>query len=197
MKFKMSEKSLFAVLLRSPWWVSLLLAVVLGLIARAIMPAQYAVPAALAGFPFVVIAGMALWRQSKAPSASRVAHTLEAAQALSWKEFAALLEQGWQQAGFTVTRLSTPGADLRIEKSGRVVLVSGRRWKAATHGVEPLRELDAAVRAAEANAGHYVALGELSAKAAEFAAAQSIHVIGGAGLAQLLAGVSLPPRQKT
>jgi hypothetical protein len=41
-KFKMSEKSLFAVLLRSPWWISFLLVAVIALVAGALLPAEYA-----------------------------------------------------------------------------------------------------------------------------------------------------------
>jgi restriction system protein len=38
MKFKMSEKSLFAILLRSPWWVSFLIGALLVLLTRVFLP---------------------------------------------------------------------------------------------------------------------------------------------------------------
>ncbi|MEN9329226.1 MAG: hypothetical protein RLZZ484_414, partial [Pseudomonadota bacterium] len=38
MKWKMSDRSLFAVLLRSPWWVSFVLAAALALAASALLP---------------------------------------------------------------------------------------------------------------------------------------------------------------
>jgi restriction system protein len=38
MRFKMSERSLFAVLLRSPWWVSFLAALAVVLVARVVLP---------------------------------------------------------------------------------------------------------------------------------------------------------------
>ena len=56
MKFKMSEQSLFAILLRSPWWISLALAVGFALLARALLPAEYFVFGVMGGFPFIVIA---------------------------------------------------------------------------------------------------------------------------------------------
>ena len=70
MKFKMAEKSLFAILLRSPWWISFVLAGAVGLLARALLPAQYAGIGMMGGLPFVVIGCIALWRQAQAPSAA-------------------------------------------------------------------------------------------------------------------------------
>lgn len=45
------------------------------------------------------------------------------------------------QQGFSVMPLNSSAADLQLEKSGRVTLVSCKRWKAATLGVEVLRDL--------------------------------------------------------
>ena len=72
MKFKMAENSLFATLLRSPWWVSLFLAVAVGAVAAALLPASYRLVGALSGFPFAVIAVMAAWRRRGLPSTARV-----------------------------------------------------------------------------------------------------------------------------
>ena len=38
MKWKMSDKSLFALLLRSPWWISIAVFVGFALLARALLP---------------------------------------------------------------------------------------------------------------------------------------------------------------
>jgi len=86
MKFRMAERSLFAILLRSPWWISLALAGVIALIARLALPAEMFWFGAMGGFPFLVIAVMAARRQMKEPSAARVQQTLEAAGAMSWRE---------------------------------------------------------------------------------------------------------------
>lgn len=47
----MAEKSLFAMLLRSPWWISFVVVGIIVLAARALLPAEYFVVGALAGFP--------------------------------------------------------------------------------------------------------------------------------------------------
>ena len=153
MKFRMAERSLFAILLRSPWWISLALAGVIALIARLALPAEMFWFGAMGGFPFLVIAVMAARRQMKEPSAARVQLTLEAAGAMSWRDFSAALEDGWLKQGFTVNRRhgrDAEGADFAIHKAGVTTLVSGKRWKAASLGVEPLRELKAAIDKAEA-----------------------------------------------
>ena len=41
MKLKMSENSLFAILLRSPWWISMVLVAVFALASGALLPAPY------------------------------------------------------------------------------------------------------------------------------------------------------------
>jgi len=135
MKFRMAERSLFAILLRSPWWISLALAGVIALIARLALPAEMFWFGAMGGFPFLVIAVMAARRQMKEPSAARVQQTLEAAGAMSWRDFSAALEDGWLKQGFTVNRRhgrDAEGADFAIHKAGVTTLVSGKRWKAAS-----------------------------------------------------------------
>ena len=55
MRLKMAPNSLFAVLLRSSWWISVGIAVLFALAARALLPAEYWVFGALSGFPFLLI----------------------------------------------------------------------------------------------------------------------------------------------
>ena len=60
MQFKMSDNSLFAMLLRSPWWVSFAVALLLGLGGRALLPEGYVFVAPALAFPFVIAGFMAL-----------------------------------------------------------------------------------------------------------------------------------------
>ncbi|MGE0875084.1 MAG: hypothetical protein AB7O31_10490 [Burkholderiales bacterium] len=70
MKFpKLPENSLFAILLRSRWWISAAIAAVLFAGARLVVAAEYAFFVAL---PFAVIAGYAAWGQLRQPGAQRV-----------------------------------------------------------------------------------------------------------------------------
>lgn len=187
-KFKMAEKSLFALLLRSPWWISFAVVGLVVLAAGALLPKEYFVVGALAGFPIFVVGCIAAWRQLRAPSPVRVAEMLDAAHSMPWRSFADTLETAWAREGCTVERLPTGGAaDLALARGGQTTLVSARRWKAATHGVEPLRELHAAMQARGASAGIYVLThGQLSDNARLFARDHGITVLQGAGLAQWL-----------
>lgn len=181
MQLKMSEKSLFAVLLRSPWWVSVLVACGSFLALRLIVPAAYAFFGSL---PFVVIAAVAIWKQLRAPSASKIAAGLEALRAMSWEEFARALEQGLRREGYGVTR-AEGAADFGLEKAGRVSLVCARRWKASLTGVEPLRELVAARERKGAAECVYVCVGEMTENARGFAQDKAVRVVEGVELVRL------------
>jgi restriction system protein len=189
MKFRMAERSLFAVLLRSSWWISLALAAGFALVARLVLPADLFWFGAMGGLPFVVIAVMAARRQLREPGAALVQRTLDAVRAMAWREFAAVLQTAWQREGFDVDRLqgtSDPGADLALTKAGVTTLVLARRWKAANLGVEPLRELKAAIDKAGARDGLVVVLGDLTPQAARFVTGNGIRVIAAAELTKLL-----------
>lgn len=182
----MSENSLFAVLLRSPWWMSLGIGVALALLMRLLLPADYAVAGMLGSFPFVVIAAMAAWKQLRAPSAGQLAQTLERLQAMTSREFAEALETAFRAQGHEVTRLNQPGADLELMLRHRRTVVAFRRWKAASVGVEPLRELQAAQARQEAEAALFVATGTLSEKAGDFVREHKLQLMGAPELAQLV-----------
>ena len=190
----MSEKSLFAVLLRSPWWVSFAVAIVVGIAGFMLLPDRFKVVGALSGMPFVVIGSMAFWRQMRAPNPARIEATLQAVAALSSRDFLTALEAAYREEGYLVSRLHTDGADLSISKAGRTTLVNCKRWKAATHGVEPLRELGFAVTAADAGQGIYVALNALSDTAQKYASKNSIRILSGSGLAHLLRNAVAPKK---
>jgi len=188
---KMHENSLFAILLRSPWWISIGAAAAMGVVARYVL-ARFSMPEAYAVFialPFLVIGSYAAWQQLRAPSAERIAATLEALRALSWEEFSAALEESFRREGYTVSR-STPsaaaGADMELVKAGRVTVVACKRWKVARTGIEPLKELEAARVARDAHACILVAAGEVTGNAIAFAASKNIQLLHGASLVRQL-----------
>lgn len=181
----MSENSLFAYLLRSHWWVSLAIAVALVMLARFVLPDKYVIYALSIAIPFVIIAAMAAWKQRDVPSAARVEATLAAVTAMSWRDFSALIEQALQRDGYLVTRRSG-AADFTLVKARRTVLLSCKRWKAASLGLEALRELDTERRAQEANEAIYVVTGQVSDNAQRFAAERRIKLMQGPELARLL-----------
>lgn len=186
----MSHNSLFAILLRSPWWVSFALVGLFSLAAAALLPREYVYAGVLGTFPFFAVGCVAAWRQWRAPSAARVAAIHAQLQTWHWRDFADALERSWNTNGLTVQRLTGGGAaDFVLTQDGQTLLASARRWKAATHGMEPLRELHAAMQARGAAAGLYLlAQGSLSDNARLFARDHGITVVQGDALAGLLLG---------
>lgn len=192
MKLKMAKNSLFAVLLRSPWWISLLLAAAVGLISVALLPEQFKIVGALSGFPFAVIAVMAGVKQWHKPSAARVAEVQQVVAGLAWPAFATLLKQAFQRDGYGVQRAKDAAYDFVLERQGRRMLVSARRWKSAQTGLETLRALQAARQKADVADALIIGLGALSETAVPFAAQHQIAVWQAAEIAQALRGVVLP-----
>ena len=188
-EFKMAENSLFAILLRSDWWISAAVAAGVVALAMLLLPEAYKIYGAATGFPFIVIAGMSLWKQMQRPSAARVDKTLDALRAMSWPDFATVVEDGYRNSGYEVRRVQSPAADFEVTKDMRTSLVSGKRWKVARTGIEPLRELLAAKEAREAHTCIYIAIGEVSDNARVFAAEKRIALVGGPELAMLLPDV--------
>jgi len=185
---KMHKNSLFAVLLRSPWWISIAVAAGTAILARFLfakfsLPEIYAVFVAL---PFMVIGVYAAWQQGRAPSATQVSAALESLRAMSWDEFSSALEDAYRRDGCAVTRVDAAAADLELVRAGRVSLVACKRWKVARAGIEPMRELQAAKQARGAHECIYVAAGEITDNARAFAAANGVQLLEGAGLAKLL-----------
>ena len=196
MKLTLNENSLFAILLRSPWWASALGAAAVFGVTRMFLPAEFAV---FAASPFFVIAAYVAWQQLRAPSGRSIAAKLERLRAMSWDEFSVALAAGYRREGFEVKRLVVgrpAGADFELVQGSRSTLLACKRWKATRTGIEPLRELDDARRARELAGCIYVATGEVTAQARAFAAERGIRVLEGAELARSVELAAKPTNQK-
>ena len=179
---KLPENSLFSILLRSRWWVSLLVALGVFGVARFFLPESYAFFAAL---PFVAISVMNLWKQLREPSGARLDAAIGALRAMTWEEFARELEEGYRRKGYVVKRVEG-AADFELERAGRLSLVAARRWKASNTGVEPLKELVAAGEAREAVECIYVLAGETTQNALGFAKKAKVNWVRGTELVKLV-----------
>jgi restriction system protein len=187
----MAKNSLFAILLRSPWWISVAVALGIVLVAGAMLPERYAPYGATGAVPFLVVGAIGAWKQLRRPSAGQVAQTLEAVGRMSWGDFSNTMEDAFRRDGYAVTRVHKPQFDFELTKAGRTALVSGKRWKVTRTGIEPLRQLYAAQQSREADECIYIAAGELTDNAREFAAQKKIQLLQGGELAQLLRGGTL------
>jgi restriction system protein len=178
-----AHRSLFAILSRSPWWLSVLAAAAMFMLVRQFLPDYAAMAATL---PFLGIAGYASWRQARLPDSERVAERLAALRALPWKEFAAAMEEAFRGEGYAVAAFAGGGADFELRRGGRMALAGCKRWKVAQTGIEPLRELLLAKEAAGAQDCIYVAAGDFSQNARQFAAQNKIRLLCEAELAQFV-----------
>ena len=185
----MPKESLFSLLSRSPWWVSVIIAAVIFALVRLALPAFGALFAAL---PFLGIAGYALWRQLRAPSATNVAEILGKLRAMPWENFSAVIGEAFRRDGYSVTEIANTAADLELHKNGRVSIVCCKRWKVAQSGVGPLRELHAAKQARDAHECIYVAAGGFTDNARAYAGENGIRLLHDAALAAIIARVKKP-----
>jgi restriction system protein len=182
---KMPKNSLFAVLLRSSWWISFAIALGFAMLSKAFLPADIWLYGAFGGMVFVVIGGMSLARQLRLPSRKKVEAIAARVRESSWPAFSAELELAFRRDGYSVTKLDGP-ADFAITRSGRVGLVCAKRWKAAQHSEESVRLLHAAKADHGAADCTLIALEPLGEKAWRFAEAKGVQVMQAPGLAQLL-----------
>jgi restriction system protein len=185
----MAPNSLFAILLRSRWWISFALTAVIVLLALALLPPDYKLVGALGATPFFAVGVVALVRQFNAPSPARVQALLDAAAQQNWAQFSAQLQAAWKAEGYTVQVTSTTNdsaADFRLERQGKTALVCAKRWKAAHHGLEPLKLLHNARLDQGVQDAVYIALHPLHANARAYAEQHQMVVLQGADLAGLL-----------
>ncbi len=173
MKFKMAPNSLFAILLRNPWWISFLIAAVISFICAALLPKNLVVFGVMGTFPFLVTGFVALKRQWNAPTAAALQAEAVRLAGLPWRDFSKELEAKFLRQGYAVERLSgakgADAADFLLDKAGQTTLVSAKRYKAASHGIEVLQALVALQEAKGADKAVYVCLGSLSEQAEQYA----------------------------
>ena len=122
MKWKMSDRSLFAVLLRSPWWVSFVLAAALALAASALLPDEYKTVGALSSFPFVVVGVIAAWRQRANLSPEQAQALQSELSAMNWRAFSQLLQQAYAQQGYGVNAVANSAMDLKLTRQGQTTV---------------------------------------------------------------------------
>lgn len=183
---KKQKQSLFDLLVVQPWWVSMVAASLITLGVGALFPPDKRIFGLAAGIPFFLIGVIAAWRQWKAPSPARIEELQQKVMEMSWPEFSVLLSRALQHNGYEVTPYEGNGADFEIQKPGRHLLLSCKRWRAANLGVEPLRELQ---KAAESQGLHgmYMTMGKISPAAFKYAASERIDLMDSEGLILLLA----------
>lgn len=180
----MRKDSLFSILSRAPWWLSIVIAAILFAGMRLFLPD---IAAFFAALPFLVIAVYAGWRQLRAPSAANAADMLAKLGTMSWEGFSVVIGAAFRYDGYSVTKIADSAADFELRKNGRLSIVSCKRWKVAQTGIGPLRDLHAAKKTHDAQECIYVTAGDVTANASAFATEKAIRLLNGAALGELVA----------
>lgn len=173
--------SLFSLLVRAPFWISLLIAGAIFLVAERFLPPMLAAATTL---PFVGTALFAGWRQYQTPSPSRVSETLQRLAEMQWLPFAALIAETLRREGYEIGPLEIGVANYELKRNGYTTLVSCKRWKVAQTGVAPLLALYEASIARSARDCIYVTAGALTDSALAFAREKKIRLLSGTALAE-------------
>ena len=189
MKWKMSDRSLFAVLLRAPWWVSFVLVAAISLASSALLPNEYKAVGALCSFPFAVVGALAAWRQRNQLSPTQADALQNALGAMHWREFSALLHQAFELQGYTVAPLAHGLADFSLTRQGQTTLVCAKRWKAAAWGMDNLQTLVNERQTQHATHLMCVSLQDIPQPLKKFAAQHQVTWLSGQSLWALVAPV--------
>jgi restriction system protein len=177
-----NQTTLFQVLARQPWWISLLVAFAMFWVAYAVYPPV----APFFALPFMVLAiyiGIKQWR-SGVPS--NPGEQLETLRNMSWESFSAAVSEAYRRQGYAVSPSREQGYDFTLTRDGRVTLLQCRRWKVNQVGAEPVRELARAVDRMQAYRGICLATGEFSVPARKLAAAEPVALVSGTELVVLV-----------
>jgi len=184
----MAKNSLFAVLLRSPWWYSVLIGLVFIALSLIFAAGQYVILGIFGALPFLGIAGFAGYKQSQQPGQKRVLEVAEQVRKMPAAQIADKIAGSYIQEHYESTVFKGNAADLELSRGHRKILLCSKRFKVANTGVEPLKQLVAAGEKVEATGYLYVALGEISDAARDYAKQNDIEFIQASRLAAFFDG---------
>ncbi|HEV7803827.1 MAG TPA: restriction endonuclease [Burkholderiales bacterium] len=178
----MAKETLFRILLRQPWWVTLLVALAMFGAAQAIFPPV----APFMALPFAGLAVYIAFRQWTGKSPVDADERLASLRGMSWEEFSALVADAYGRRGYGVTPAERPGYDFTLTKGGRITLLHCRRWRVNQVGVGPVRDLARAVQREEVSNGICISAGTFSAPAQKLVATEPVTLLFGTELVELV-----------
>ena len=188
MALKVSENSLFAVLLRSPWWYSVLIALFVVAVSVMLVGGKFLVFGLATSLPFIGIAIYSAYKQSQRPGKKRLLEVEQDARKMSVANMAKKIASNYENINFDVVPFKGDAAELELERGRHKFLLSCKRFKAANTGIEPLKQLVSAGEKNEATGYLYVALGEVTANARDYALKNNIEFIQAEALAEYFDG---------
>ena len=193
-------------LMKAPWWVSVLLAGLCFAGLRWVLPAlagqdkmlqAVATEAAkLAYLPAILFALLAVGSGLFAAKRRRLVddqQSLESLRAASWKDFEYLVGEAYRRQGFDVDyclgRGTDEGVDLVLRKDGRRSVVQCKQWKLFSVGSPIIQQMYGIMTGEGADEVIVVTSGRFTEDAKTFAQGKPIRLVDGPSLLQLVKGV--------
>ncbi len=196
------DGSTFDMLAELPWWVSVIVACVVFVGLRYLLPSMmkgpifsglaqlfssYAIWVALFFLLPGAISAFAAWRRG---ALLKRQTGIASIRNLSWRSLEDLVGEAYRRKGYRVVGNSGPGADggvdLVARKDGETILVQCKQWKALQIGVRTVREMFGLLNAERANEIHIVSSGYFTDEAKDFARHKPIRLVDGPMLVQLV-----------
>lgn len=198
------RESLADVLLVLPWWVSVVVAATVYSLLAFAAPHYLVGKQNMAGIGMVaknsaaIFAGLFLFigmlsfiRALFIKRKFNDLASIEQVRQLSWRQFESIVGEAFRRRGYTVMENAVDGADggidLVLRKDGAKYYVQCKQWKQTKVGVKPIRELYGVIAAGDAAGGFFVASGEYTNEALDFARKCEIELIDGRSLAEMIA----------
>lgn len=187
----MAKQTLFQILSHQPWWLTLLVAVLIFSIMQLVFPPL----APFVALPFAAVAAYLAWRQLRAGPSVSVEERLAALRAMPWENFSLVVSEAYRRQGYAVETSTSAAFDFKLARNGRITLVQCRRWKVNQVGDAPVRELMAAMEKQNAYNCVCITAGAFSANAHEFARGRPVTLLAGSALAQLVGTIEKKSRR--
>jgi restriction system protein len=203
------RESLVDALLVLPWWASVIVAATLFVLLKFAAPVYFASSpytagigtvaknnaALVAGF-FLLIGSLSFIRAIFIRRRFNSLASIDLVRQLSWRQFESIVGEAFRRRGYTVMENAVDGPDggidLVLRKDDAKYYVQCKQWKQAKVGVKPIRELYGVIAAGGAAGGFFVASGEYTSDARDFARKCAIELIDGLTLADMIAQAREP-----
>lgn len=198
------------ILLKLPWWVSVLLGLLAFAAVRWGLPAwagndttrqiltKGIVPLApLAPVIFGMFGIGSFWLGKSRRRLVDEQTNLESLRNTSWKQFEFLVAEAYRRQGYQVEyslgRGADGGVDLILRRDGRMSLVQCKQWKVFSVGAPVIREMFGLLTAEKADEAFIVTSGNFTRDAQSFAEGKPIRLVDGPQLLALVQSVQIRP----
>ena len=185
-----AKETLFRILSRQPWWVSVLVAAALFTLGELFYPPV----APFVALPFLAVAAYAGYLQLRGSARVDVEKGLADLREMSWENFSRAISEAYRRQGYQVEESRDKAYDYDMTRNGRRTLLLCRRWKVNQVGAGPLRELNDAIARHDAYNAICVATGEYSANALAYANGLPLTLLTGREVVELVGPPGRPRR---